>query len=145
MILGRIGLGSLLENYDLPYVNGHVLEHALLKNCRAGDDVLAVAEGLAQHRVHNRAVKESIEAKALPEDPDNVRASLDVPRPREVGYCCRVAFEGYYHRAKITWMSRSRRTCRYVFAEWWGPGWESEEHTAFVKDLRDYDYVGYVM
>ena len=144
-ILGRVGLGSLLEGNDIPYVNGHLLEHGILKNCKHGDDVLALAEGLAQHRVRNRAVKESIEAKALPEDPAHVRVSLEVPRPREVGYCCRIAFEGYYHAAKITWLSRSRRTCRYVFAEWWGPGWESEEHTAFVKDLHDYDCVGYVM
>ena len=145
LILARIGLGSLLEDQDLPYVNGHVLEYALLKNCKHGDDVLAVAEGLAQHRVRNRAIKESIEANASPDDPDHVLTSIQVPRPREVGHRCRVAFEGYYHAAKITWMSRSRRTCRYVFAEWWGPGWESEEHTAFVKDLHDYDCVGYVM
>ena len=129
MILGRVGLGSLLEGNDIPYVNGHLLEHGILKNCKHGDDVLALAEGLAQHRVRSRAIKEAIEARILPEDPGTVRVSLDVPRLREVGYRCSVAFEGYYHPAKSTWMSRSRRTCRYVFAEWWGPGWESEEHT----------------
>ena len=145
LILNRIGLGSLLKDNVIPYVNRRVLEHGILKNCIHGDDVLTMAEGFAQHRIRNHAIKYSIEANATPDDPAHVRVSLNVPRPREVGHRCSVAFDGYYHAAKITWMSRSRRTCRYVFAEWWGPGWESDEHTTSVKDLRDYDCVGYVV
>ena len=61
--------------------------------------------------------------------------------PWFVGAICRATWAGdghkYYHDAKITWISRSRRSCRITYSNWDGWGWEETEYTVLMKNIVD--------
>lgn len=61
-----------------------------------------------------------------------------------IGAPCRTTWsgddKGFYHDAKIVWISKFRRTCRIVYACWDGWGWETTEYPTLIKNLAEYDH-----
>lgn len=52
-----------------------------------------------------------------------------------IGSICRAICDGTYYDAKIVWISRFRRTCRIVYSNWNGWGWEATQYSVLLKNI----------
>ena len=142
LILRRVGLGGLLLTRTDLRMFDRVALPAVAAYPPSRANALEVSRDYFKHRRLMRAVGTHIKHTRSLEDRCRDMVAAE-PRQRQVGHRCSVVWEGDYHAAKIVWISKYGRTCRYMFADplpWWG--WELESHSAKMTELHDYDRVG---
>lgn len=143
LILRRVGLGGLLLTRTDLRMFDRVALPAVAAYPPSRANALEVSRDYFKHRRLMRAVGTHIKHTRSLEDRCRDMVAAE-PRQRQVGHRCSVMWEGDYHAAKIVWISKYGRTCRYVFADplpWWG--WELESHPAKMAELHDYDRAVY--
>lgn len=149
-VLETTGLRNLVATQHNHMVTFSILQEKLREPIfpiQIPRHAIKIAEGLAQHRIKFKVVASQLRfTQNSLEDLAYAAAYAALPktpRPREVGDRCCVAWtkDNRYHPAKIVWISRSRRLCKFVYAGWVS-GWETEQHYISLSCVVDYDRVG---
>ena len=145
-VLQTAGLKCIIASRQDNILSFSIIQEVLTGLKFAVPAPLSIAEGLAQHRTKYRVVMSQLRFTLTSLEYLAYQAYLSLPiapRPREVGHRCCVAWaeDNQYHPAKIVWISRSRRLCKFVYAGWVS-GWETEQHSVLLSSVVDYDRVG---